>query len=150
MKEAFDCPSMRYCGLCNDTCTYTLQHVSDLAEDNDILNLYDTAAGKVAVTSINQIQQPRLVVDPDGTQRVCIYIDGSCELARHPRLAHARWGVVYDAKIDSELNMANAVAGPVQTSYRAELRAMPQALASCKLNACIYSDCKAIATQVTQ
>ena len=34
--------------------------------------------------------------------------------------------------------------------YRAELRAMAQALAVCKVDACIFSDCKSVVNQIAK
>ena len=76
-----------------------------------------------------------------------IYTDGSCQPPRHPKLAHAGWGIAFSYKPE-DCDQSGAVKGSVQTSYRGELRAIAQALAVVKCPVLICSDCKSIVDQL--
>ena len=68
------------------------------------------------------------VVDCKGQSRICVYTDGSCKLPRHNPLAHAGWGPAVSSE-SNPYNQSGPLRDTVQTSYRAELRAIAQALA---------------------
>ena len=55
------------------------------------------------------------------------WTDGSCLQPAHPRLRRAGWAVVFGG-VWEELSCAAPLAGPVQTGFRAELRAIVEAV----------------------
>ena len=83
------------------------------------------------------------------THKRCIYTDGSCLRPRSKTLAHPGWGVSSGGTADAETDYGPLNAA-VQTNYRAELRAMAQALARCKCMVVIYSDCNTIVKQINR
>ena len=85
----------------------------------------------------------------DSRQRLVVYTDGSCLFPRHQTLAHAGWGVVYSTT-HHDLNEHGPVLSIVQTSYRAEVRAVAQALARCKVDVLVCSDCRSVVNQLQQ
>jgi len=66
-------------------------------------------------------------------------------MPKHQSLAHAGWGVAYGNK-DCTLNDFGPLESPVQTSYRAEVRAAAQAIARVCPSG-IFVDCQAVVTQ---
>ena len=83
----------------------------------------------------------------ENCERLCFYTDGSCQFSRQPQLAHAGWGVVF-ASSGTKAKRSGPVIAQLQTSYRAELRAIAQVLAICKCPFLICTDCKTIVKQI--
>ena len=86
------------------------------------------------------------IIDDNGVERICVYTDGSCAMPKHPYLTHAGWGVAYGNAACTQ-NDCGLLASPVQTSYRAELRGVAQAIARVQCPAVFCVDCKSVVNQ---
>ena len=67
-----------------------------------------------------------------------VYTDGYCMNGSFRFLARAGWGVFYGT--NAQHNCKHPLDGPVQTSYRAEMKALYHA----KAPVCIMCDCKGV------
>ena len=121
-------PCLRISGICPEKHPHILQLATDKQETDDIKSLYALTAKRAKAITDPQGIQGAHIVDDNGTQRLCVYTDGSCLMPRHQYLTHAGWGVAYGNE-DCNLNESGPLASPVQTSYRAELRGVAQAIA---------------------
>jgi ribonuclease HI len=70
------------------------------------------------------------------------YTDGSCHEGDNPDVARAGWGA-YFAK-NSKHNFAAPLDGPVQTSYRAELKAVIHVIRKTATPTVIMCDCQSV------
>ena len=117
------------------------------AEKADIQGLYQISACESgAIRSIQEVDHA-YTASVNDCERLCFYTDGSCQFSRQPQLAHAGWGVVYASSGD-KTKRSGPVVAQLQTSYRAELRAIAEVLAICKCPLLICTDCKTIAKQI--
>jgi ribonuclease HI len=82
----------------------------------------------------------------EGEEFYPVYTDGSAKWAQSRDTARAGWGVFYGHA--NVLNKAEALAGPIQSSYRAELRAAVHVLQTAATNVIIVADCKAVVAQL--
>ena len=83
------------CGICPEDKPYKPVGTTYAAEIEDIQQLYQTAADEdTSIANYNQISEP-ILVEVNGMKRIKVYHDGSCQLPRHPTLAHAGWGVAF-------------------------------------------------------
>ena len=140
---------MRLCGICIDAKPIRLKWATQSAEDDDIHDLYTLAANSErAIMSIEQVESP-YIAEIDGEPRLCLYTDGSCKYPKHPTFAHAGWGIAASPHY-GDSNHCGPVKGIIQTSYRAELRAVAQVVALYKCPVLICSDCKAVVNQLQQ
>ena len=71
-----------------------------------------------------------------------VFTDGSCHEGDNAHLARAGWGVFYGE--GSPYNFAAALDGPVQTSYRAELKAVVHVLRQVISPTLIMCDCQSV------
>jgi ribonuclease HI len=78
----------------------------------------------------------------DGNWWYKAYTDGSNQNGTSRELARAGWGVFY-AK-GSQHNKASKLHGPVQTSYRAELRALLHVVRTASCRILVMCDCKSV------
>ena len=74
-----------------------------------------------------------------------MYTDGSARWTESKDTAQAGWGVYFGDS--SGLNKGAPLAGPIQSSYRAELRAALHVAMTAGVNVMIMADCKAVVTQ---
>ena len=103
--------------------------------NDDIADLYRRAAdadGTNAIKSFDNCCDDFVTFDDDGTERMSIYTDGSCLDPRH-RHARAGWAAIFGGKHE-KLCTYGALKSTVQTSYRAELRAVAEAICRCKVH----------------
>ena len=121
-------PCLRISGICPEKHPHIFQLATDKQETDDIKSLYALTANHAKAITDPQGIHGAHIVDDTGTHRPCVYTDGSCLMPRHQYLTHAGWGVAYGNK-DCNLNESGPLASPVQTSYRAELRGVAQAIA---------------------
>ena len=110
--------------------------------------MYQLAANtEAAIYSADQLTAPTVCSKYfgklDTTDRIAVYTDGSCALAKIETLAHAGWGVTFGAKACS-FNTCGRLVSTIQTSYRAELRAIAHVLAVSKSCMLVLCDCKSI------
>jgi len=68
-----------------------------------------------------------------------VYTDGSGYYGTQRKIARAGWGVFYGK--GSESNISSKLHGPVQTSYRAELRALLHVVRNTTVHVMIMIDC---------
>jgi len=149
LKSLQSKPCLRLCGLCPDEHIYeqTLPLVNLDSESKDLWEVRRQSYDKdYCIQDINSVPGAYSIMH-SGRMRLVVYTDGSCLYPRHRKLAHAGWGVVYSCTDDS-LNEHGPVLSIVQTSYRAEVRAVLQVIARCKADVLICSDCKAVVDQV--
>ena len=71
-----------------------------------------------------------------------VYTDGSCHEGDNPDVARAGWGTFF-AK-DSKHNFSAPLDGPVQTSYRAELKAVIHVIRKTATPTVIMCDCQSV------
>jgi len=71
-----------------------------------------------------------------------VYTDGSNQNGTSRELARAGWGVFYAE--GSEFSKASKLHGPVQTSYRAELRALLHVVKCSSCRIIVMCDCKSV------
>jgi hypothetical protein len=126
MRNAFSKPCLRICGICPYEDDYHVADISYQQELDDVKNLYTLAANDdEAIKDLSQIPGA-YTVTVDGQMRLCGYTDGSCQFPRQPHLTHAGWGV---ALSENGTSRSGPVIAQIQTSYRAELRAIAEVLA---------------------
>ena len=75
-----------------------------------------------------------------------VYTDGSALHATSRELARAGWGVYYCE--DSKHNIASKLHGPVQTSYRAEVRALLHVFQTAGDPVCAFVDCQGVVNTI--
>ena len=73
-----------------------------------------------------------------------VYTDGSCLNGTSKTLARAGWGVFFGK--DSTHNVSSLLHGPVQTSFRAEVRALLHVISIATERCLIMVDCKSVVT----
>ena len=78
----------------------------------------------------------------DGVKHYKIYTDGSCSNGTKNFLARAGWEVFY-ATGDTH-NCVHPLDGPVQSSFRGELKALLHVVRATAVHAVVYSDCKSV------
>ena len=83
-----------------------------------------------------------LVSSINGRQYYRVYTDGSCLHGTNKNLARAGWGVYYHK--DSEHNCHFPLNGPVQSSYRAEIKALLHVLRTSAIPTIVFCDCKSV------
>lgn len=71
-----------------------------------------------------------------------VYTDGSCFNGPNRALARAGWGVFFGK--GHSANASAKLYGPVQTSYRAELRALLHVVSCTTVPTAIHIDCKSV------
>ena len=126
IEEILRVPAFRHCGICNlnpriyDHANKLSEEVDPIFEDCRRLNV-SSYVHDVAV-------------------RDDIYTDGSATGTELRITARAGWGLF--SSTDPPLTTYGRLFGPIQTSSRAELRAIVEALYRAGRPACIYSDCK--------
>ena len=76
-----------------------------------------------------------------------VYTDGSCWYSKSHELARAGWGLVFHG---SAFNCAYPLDWLVQTSYRAELKAVLQVLRCAKATIFIICGCRAVVSTLCQ
>ena len=133
-------PCLRHCGICAEDQQVSLNLATFEAETEDVNNLYDIASSRDEAINDHEAIKHAYVLTHEGQRRICIYTDGSCKLPRHNMLAHAGWGLAVSSE-NNPYNQSGPLRDTVQTSYRAELRAIAQALAICKCPCIIIPDC---------
>ena len=138
-------PCFRLCGICPEQKLEKRPTASNAHEETDLQQLRDLRANThKAITDPHAITGAHFA-HTNGRQRLCVYTDGSCILPRHRKLAHAGWGVAFSLHAE-EWGDCGPLKSGVQTSYRAEVRAIAHALARTKTPTLICSDCKAAVT----
>ena len=107
-----------------------------------------------SITSHNphtrRIQSEDMFHGDDNGERVClndrqyykVYTDGSCLNGERKELARAGWGVWFAN--GSEYNVHYPLEGPVQSSFRAELKAILHVLRTSVVPTIIMCDCKSV------
>jgi ribonuclease HI len=86
-------------------------------------------------------------INAGGTRYTKIYTDGSCREGNMRDVARAGWGVYYAP--NSPHNFAAPLNGPVQTSYRAELKAVLHVLRHTTTPTMVMCDCQAVVNTLT-
>jgi len=124
----------RNCGICPGNAK-ALQSTYDLKDD-------DTCNQAPSHSEIYDGHDNANCVEADGYWWYKVYTDGSNQNGTSRELARAGWGV-YFAK-DSRHNIASKLHGPVQTSYRAELRALLHVVATTSDKVLVMIDCKSV------
>jgi ribonuclease HI len=151
LRTLYETSCFRLCGICPAPPEH-IHYDAPTSEDEikDVDNLYQVAAGNTEVSHITQttLCEDRWISEYNGIQRISIYTDGSC-LEPRSETARAGWAVVYGSK-HSDMCDYGPLNSAIQTSYRAELRAVAQAIVRCKVPFCIKSDCKSIVDQVNR
>ena len=123
---------MHVCGICPDVSGFhAIPATAQEEQDKDIQSLYLLAADDNKAIRNNETDE-----SSGEKHKLCIYTDGSCLRPRSKTLAHAGWGISFGGTADAATDYG-ALQAIVQTSYRAELRAVAQALARCKCTAII-------------
>jgi ribonuclease HI len=145
----FALPCLRISGICPERHPYTLPHATDQQEIDDIASLYMLAANRDKVIDDPHAVEGAHIIDDNGVDRLCVYTDGSCAMPRHTYLTHAGWGVAYGNAACTQ-NDSGLLASPVQTSYRAELRGVAQAIARVQCPAVFCVDCKSVVNQANK
>ena len=126
--------SFMECGICNGDeaalkCAYNIEE-------------QDFHHQEVPSERKHKGEDSAIYVKEDGQDYVKIYTDGSNQHGTQRELARAGWGVYYAA--GSKHNIASMLHGPVQTSYRAEVRALLHAIQTSDIPVIIMIDCKGV------
>ena len=113
LKQVLGSEAFRVCGICNAPPSY-YDGANKLCDEADDVKTETYQDGPIGTY-------------PDGTQydhsgRVIVYTDGSASGTASRASARAGWGVFYGP--GHPLNRGEYLTGPVQTSARAELRAI--------------------------
>lgn len=119
------------CGIVPEPQKFVLAKMNDPAEDADLKLLRDVSHSSVITCSGGKV-----------------FTDGSANYVKHHNLAHAGWGVVIVDSTGGIVERCRPVCGVVQTSYRAELRALLEVLAFCRGDFLVYCGWKAIVEAV--
>ena len=135
----------RLCGICLEQKLEKRPTASNKHDKLDIHHLLNLRADRDKVIQDPDIIHGAHYIITEGVRRLCVYIDGSCVLPRHRKLAHAGWGVAFSLT-SNDWGDCGAIKSEIQTSYRAEVRDIAHALARLKTPALICSDCKAAVT----
>ena len=130
----FETPSFMQCGICNGDeealkCTYDI--------DNHDFHRQEAPSERKF-----KGDEKANTTTEDGRNYVKIYTDGSNQHGTYRELARAGWGVHYAE--GSTHNIASMLHGPVQTSYRAEVRALLHVAQTSDVPAVIMIDCKGV------
>ena len=141
-------PCMKCCGICPDPSPKDKLTVATYAqEQHDAASLYQLFADSDRQINTHCACSPHwCITEPDGATRISVYTDGSCQDPKG-KYARAGWGVCFGGD-DPFLQDCGPLLSTVQTSYRAEVRAVAQAIARVKTAACIHSDCKSVVQQI--
>ena len=77
-----------------------------------------------------------------------VYTDGSAIHGTSRALARAGWGVFYGE--GCKHNISSKLHGQVQTSYRAEVRALLHAIQTAGTPICVYVDCQGVVNTINK
>ena len=81
-------------------------------------------------------------IEHEGQWYMSAYPDGSAFNPTSKYLARAGWGVYYAA--DSAHNVSGHLYGPIQSSYRGEVRAILEIVRTAAYYTIIYCDCESV------
>jgi hypothetical protein len=110
------------------------------------LEQFDPYRLKVPEEGIFKGEETHGTIDIGGFSYNRVYTDGSAINGTSRSLARAGWGVFYGK--ESNLNIASKLHGPVQTSYRAEVRALLHAVQTAGSPICVFVDCQGVVNTV--